>query len=156
MVSEHVAFVPAGGREAGHLLPVPRTREALGVLCENVQRAMAELPVPLALENAAAVFDWPDAELRESDFLTELLERTGCLLLLDLANLFVNSTNFGFDAVAALGRLPLERIAYVHIRGGLRPRRDPARHARRPDLARGVRARRRTRLAYDGAQRACP
>jgi uncharacterized protein (UPF0276 family) len=118
MVSEHVAFVRGGGREAGHLLPVPRTRKALAVLSENVRHAMAELPVPLALENAAAVFEWPDAELHECDFLAELIERTGCLLLLDLANLFVNGMNFGFDPVVALDRLPLERVAYVHVAGG--------------------------------------
>lgn len=59
LVSEHVAFVRAGGLEAGHLLPVPRTREALHVLAANVSLAQAELPVPLALEHVAALLEWP-------------------------------------------------------------------------------------------------
>src|SRR5262249_43963175 len=95
LVSEHVAFVRAGGVEAGHLLPVPRTREALEVLVANVRLAQAELPVPLALENIAALLDWPDPELSEVDFLTELLDRTGALLLLDLANLYSTAPNAG-------------------------------------------------------------
>ncbi len=118
LVSEHVAFVRAGGREAGHLLPVPRTRAALDILVANVIEAMAGLPVPLALEPIAALFEWPDAELDEGDFLTELLERTGALLLLDVANVWANARNAGSDPEALLDRLPLERVAYVHVAGG--------------------------------------
>ncbi len=95
LVSEHVAFVRAGGTEAGHLLPVPRTRAALDALADNVRRTCAELPVPLALEPIAALFDWPDAEYTEADFLTELLERTDAYLLLDIANVHANARNRG-------------------------------------------------------------
>lgn len=118
LVSEHVAFVRAGGREAGHLLPVPRTREALDVLTANVRRTQSELDVPLALEPIAALFDWPEDEYSETDFLTELLERTGALLLLDVANIHANARNRGQDARSVLDRMPLDRIAYVHIAGG--------------------------------------
>ncbi len=62
LVSEHIAFVRGGGLESGHLLPVPRTREALSVVVANVREAMAALPVPLALENIAAVFEWPGTD----------------------------------------------------------------------------------------------
>lgn len=119
LVSEHVAFVRAGGREAGHLLPVPRTRAALEVLVANVTEATAGLPVPLALEPIATLFDWPDAELDEADFLTELLDRTGALLLLDVANVWANARNAGSDPVALVDRLPLDRVAYVHVAGGI-------------------------------------
>lgn len=119
LVSEHVAFVRSGGLEAGHLLPVPRTRHALDVLVENVRIAQGELPVPLALENVAGLFEWPESEFDEADFLTELLERTEALLLLDVANLYANARNHGFDAAKTLDRIPLERLAYVHIAGGI-------------------------------------
>lgn len=118
LVSEHVAFVRAGGREAGHLLPVPRTRAALDVLVANVTEAMAGLPVPLALEPIATLFEWPPAEMDEAEFLTELLDRTGALLLLDVANVWANAHNAGTDAEALLDRLPLDRVAYVHVAGG--------------------------------------
>ncbi|AJE81167.1 hypothetical protein SLNWT_0791 [Streptomyces albus] len=125
LVTEHIAFVRAGGArtvspplEAGHLLPVPRTREALDVLCENVRIAQAQLPVPLAVENIAALFSWPDEELTEGQFLYELADRTGVRLLIDVANLHTNHVNRGEDPAEALDALPLEALAYVHVAGG--------------------------------------
>ena len=118
LVSEHIAFVRANGVEAGHLLPIPRSREAVDAVVANVKRTQAALSVPIALEPIAALFDWPDDELDEGAFLTEILERTGALLLLDLANVYANALNRGTDPLELLDRLPLERIAYVHIAGG--------------------------------------
>ena len=118
LVSEHVAFVRAGGMEAGHLLPVPRSREALDALTRNIRATRAELDVPLAVEHIAALFDWPDDEYTEGDFLTELLDRTGALLLLDVANVYANARNRGLDPVKALESLPLDRVAYCHVAGG--------------------------------------
>jgi uncharacterized protein (UPF0276 family) len=119
LVSEHVAFCRAGGVEAGHLLPVPRARAALDVLVENVRAAQEALPVPLAVENIAALVAWPEDELTEGEFLSELVERTGVLLLLDVANLHTARVNFGADPVAAIEALPLEQVAYVHVAGGV-------------------------------------
>lgn len=119
LVSEHVAFVRAGGVEAGHLLPVPRTRESLEVLVENVRVARAALPAPLALENIATVVEWPDAGVGEAEFLAELLERTDSRLLLDVSNVHANARNHGLDPLAYLERLPLHRLAYVHVGGGV-------------------------------------
>ena len=119
VVSEHVAFCRAGGMEAGHLLPVPRTRAALDVLVANVREAQAALPVPLAVENIAALIRWPEDEMTEAQFLGELVDRTGVWLLLDVANLHTAQVNFGADPVAALTALPLERVAYVHVAGGV-------------------------------------
>ncbi len=119
LVSEHIAFVRAGGREAGHLLPVPRTRDTLDVMVENVAAVAASLPVPLALEPVAALFEWPDAEMNEAEFVSELLERTDTLLLLDVANVYANAHNHGYDPGEFLDRLPLDRLAYVHVAGGV-------------------------------------
>ncbi|MEV8630082.1 DUF692 domain-containing protein [Streptosporangium sp. NPDC051023] len=118
LVSEHLAFVRAGGMEAGHLLPVPRTRAALSVVVENVRRAQDALAVPLALENVAALFGWPEDEMTEARFLGELVEATGVGLLVDVANLYTNQVNLGLGAVAALDGLPLSALAYVHVAGG--------------------------------------
>ncbi|WP_405437697.1 DUF692 domain-containing protein [Streptomyces avidinii] len=121
LVTEHIAFVRTSSPvlEAGHLLPVPRTRDALDVLCENVRIAQDALPVPLALENIAALFSWPDEELTEGQFLTELVERTGVRLLIDVANLHTNRVNRGEDPAAVLDAIPLEALAYVHVAGGI-------------------------------------
>ncbi|WP_091449265.1 DUF692 domain-containing protein [Actinokineospora iranica] len=119
VASDHICFVRAGGLDSGHLMPVPRTRDALDVLTANVKAAQADLGTPLALENIAALLEWPDAELTEAAFLTELVERTGCLLLIDVANMWANARNLGQDPVDLLDGLPLERIAYVHVAGGV-------------------------------------
>jgi uncharacterized protein (UPF0276 family) len=119
LVSEHIAFCRAGGIEAGHLLPVPRTFAALEVLTENIRTAQGALPVPLAVENIAALVRWPEDELTEAQFLTELLERTGVLLLLDVANLHSAKVNFGLDPIATIDALPLDRVGYVHVAGGI-------------------------------------
>ncbi|WP_371676139.1 DUF692 domain-containing protein [Streptomyces sp. NBC_01276] len=121
LVTEHIAFVRTSSPvlEAGHLLPVPRTRDALDVLCENVRIAQDALPVPLALENIAALFSWPGEELTEARFLTELVERTGVRLLVDVANLHTNRVNRGEDPSAVLDGIPLEALAYVHVAGGV-------------------------------------
>ncbi|MFI2737556.1 DUF692 domain-containing protein [Streptomyces sp. NPDC018711] len=126
LVTEHIAFVRAGGTltatpqlEAGHLLPVPRTRDALDVLCENVRIAQDALPVPLALENIAALISWPGEEMTEGRFLAELVERTGVRLLIDVANLHTNHVNRGEDPARALSELPVDAIAYVHVAGGV-------------------------------------
>jgi uncharacterized protein len=119
LVSEHIAFVRAGGLETGHLLPLPRTREALELLVANAREAQKALPVPLALENIATLFEWPNPEMDEAAFLTELLERADVLLLLDIANVYANARNHGYDPRELLDRIPLSRIAYVHIAGGV-------------------------------------
>ncbi|WP_217547146.1 DUF692 domain-containing protein [Streptomyces sp. GbtcB6] len=125
LVTEHIAFVRAGGPrtvspvlEAGHLLPVPRTRDALDVLCENVRIAQAALPVPLAVENIAALISWPGEEMTEGQFLYDLVDRTGVRLLIDVANLHTNHVNRGEDPAKELAELPVEAIAYVHVAGG--------------------------------------
>ncbi len=97
---------------------MPRTRDALDVLCENVRIAQDALPVPLAVENIAALLAWPGEEMTEGQFLYELADRTGVRLLIDVANLHTNHVNRGEDPAEALGDLPLEAIAYVHVAGG--------------------------------------
>jgi uncharacterized protein len=120
LVSEHIAFVRAGGVEAGHLLPVPRTREQLRVLVRNIRATQALLPVPFAVENIAALMDWPNAEMDEATFIGEILDQTAAYLLLDLANVHANARNLsaGEGASEILARLPLDRVAYVHVAGG--------------------------------------
>ncbi|MEU6134169.1 DUF692 family multinuclear iron-containing protein [Nocardioides sp. NPDC047086] len=127
-VSEHVAFVRASDSpdplhgdvlEAGHLLPPPRTKDSLDVLVDNVRIAQDRLPVPLAVENIAATFTWPEDTISEPDFLTELVERTGVGLVLDVANLYASAVARGSDPVADLARFPLDAVAYVHVAGGI-------------------------------------
>lgn len=119
-ISEHVALTRAGGREIGHLTALPFTREAVRVLAGNVARARRFLPdVPLLLENVAWTFRWPEDAIPEGDFYHEVVNATGCDLLLDVANLYANARNSGLDPLRALGTYPLDRVAMVHVAGGV-------------------------------------
>jgi uncharacterized protein (UPF0276 family) len=118
LVSEHLAFVRAEGLETGHLLPLTRTRQALDIVVANVLSAKQALSLPLALENVATLLEWPHAEMDEATFLAEVLTRADVLLLLDIENVYANARNHGWDPLAYLDRLPLDRLAYVHIAGG--------------------------------------
>jgi uncharacterized protein len=119
LVSEHLSFVRAGRIESGHLLPLARTAEMLDIVVENIEIAKRALPVPLAIENVSTLFEWPHAEMDEAAFLREVLERADIGLLLDIENVYANARNHGYDPLEFLDRIPLERIAYVHIAGGI-------------------------------------
>lgn len=121
MVSEHVSFVRAGGREIGHLTELPMTREAIRVVARNVSALRRHLPdVPLLLENVARAFLWDDAgQMGEGAFHHEIVRATGCELLLDVANLYANARNAGRDPIEVLSEFPLEHVRMVHVAGGI-------------------------------------
>lgn len=121
VISEHVSFTRAGSVDIGHLTQLPRTREAIAVVANNVARVRRVLPdVPLLLENVAWSFLWPDDEMDEATFYQEIVAATGCELLLDLGNLYANAVNEGLDPHAVLAGYPLDRVGMVHIAGGVR------------------------------------
>ena len=118
LVSEHLAFVRGGGLEAGHLLPCPRTPLGARVAAANITRVCAQLPVPLAVELPATLFDWPEDTLTDAQFVSEVLANCPAGLLLDVANVYANAVNRGDDPLTELRAYPLERITYCHIAGG--------------------------------------
>ncbi|MDP2987316.1 DUF692 domain-containing protein, partial [Hydrogenophaga sp.] len=99
-VSDHACFArgslssrPAPAVHASDLLPTPFTREALDAMCANVQRVQDRLRRPIAVENLSAYVRWRHNELGEPEFLNLLAQRTGCQLLVDVNNIFVNALN---------------------------------------------------------------
>jgi uncharacterized protein (UPF0276 family) len=118
-VSDHIAFVKAPGLATGHLVPPRRTSASLRHLLYNLEIAREHLQLPLVLENIATTFDWPNNEMSEAAFLREALEKSDSKLLLDVSNLFANAHNLTFDYENYLNALPLDRLFYVHIAGGI-------------------------------------
>lgn len=116
--SEHLAFVRGGGVEIGHLAAPPRSARTLDGLARNVARARRAAGSAPRLENVASLIDAPASTMDEPEWLAACTGATGCDLLLDLHNLHANAMNFEFDAVRALRRLPLDRVAEVHVAGG--------------------------------------
>jgi hypothetical protein len=121
VISEHVSFTRAGGYDIGHLTQLPRTRAAIAAVARNVARARSVLPdVPLLLENVAWAVLWPpDGSLDEGAFHCEVVEATGCDLLLDAGNLYANAINEGRDPVEVLAGYPLDRVGMIHVAGGV-------------------------------------
>jgi uncharacterized protein (UPF0276 family) len=116
--SEHICFTKAGGIDIGHLSPLPYTQEAVEVLCRNISEVRRWIDVPLILENITYMVQLPGAEMTEAQFLSEVLERSDCGLLLDITNLYTNAVNYGYDMQDFLQELPWERIVQLHFVGG--------------------------------------
>lgn len=123
--SEHLGFMlttDAAGRplHTGIPLPLPFTEEALDLLVPRMQALSHRYGVPFLIENLTYYLPQlpADGGRDEIAFLNDLVERSGCGLLLDLYNFRCNATNFGFDAIAALSRLRLDRVVEIHLAGG--------------------------------------
>ncbi len=132
-VSDHACFargVRSGGQmlHASDLLPIPFTRESLDVLCANVQQVQERLKRPLLVENLSAYLQYAQADFSEAQFLGELVRRTGCQLLLDVNNVFVNALNLQsgaprdraqalHDAALFLNALPTGAVGEMHLAG---------------------------------------
>jgi uncharacterized protein (UPF0276 family) len=133
-ISDHASFARgvlpgATGPATVHaadLLPVPFSREALDAMCANVQRVQDRLRRPIAVENLSAYLRWQDADMSETQFLSTLAQRTGCSLLVDVNNIYVNALNAqllgepGAPLEACrqwLDQIPGEVVAEIHLAG---------------------------------------
>ena len=97
----------------------PRANQQLiEVVLENLAVVHEELRVPIALENVAYYFEYPQSSMSELDFLLNTLTRGRCTLLLDVENLRINATNHGYDAREALRALPAGVVRSAHVAGG--------------------------------------
>jgi len=117
LVSEHLSWGGVGGRHFNDLLPLPSTRDVLDLMSARIDRVQDVLKRPILVENVSAYVAYRDSEMSEFALLAELVRRTGCRLLLDLNNLYVNAVNFGTDPLAALNELAPAMIGEIHLAG---------------------------------------
>jgi uncharacterized protein (UPF0276 family) len=117
LVSEHLSWGGLGARHFNDLLPMPNRRETLALLTERVERVQNTLNRQILVENISAYFAYRDDDMTETALLAELARRTGCGILLDINNLYVNAINFGFDPVARLAELASATIGEMHLAG---------------------------------------
>ncbi|HMZ11845.1 MAG TPA: DUF692 domain-containing protein [Plasticicumulans sp.] len=116
-VSEHLCWTAAGGQHLNDLLPLPMSEEALALVCRHVQQVQEALGRPLLVENVSRYLDFAASVIPEGEFLAELVARTGCGLLLDVNNLYVNHVNHGDDPLAIVAALPAAAIGEIHLAG---------------------------------------
>lgn len=119
LYTEHLSYCS----DHGHLydlMPIPATWEAVRYVAERIRRVQDILEQRIAIENASYYVAAPIDEMDEAAFVSAVLEEADCWLHLDVNNVYVNSVNFGFDPVAYLKRMPVERIVYMHMAGHYR------------------------------------
>lgn len=129
-VSDHACFARGMGRDgaihAADLLPLPFNHQALHVLCANVQKVQDRLKRPLLVENLSAYLDWASSDQPEPEFLATLVRRTGCQLLVDVNNIYVNALNAQLagqlnDPLQAcadwLAAIPADAVGELHVAG---------------------------------------
>ncbi|ROS05323.1 hypothetical protein EDC56_0853 [Sinobacterium caligoides] len=117
LISDHISFCRSQDSYLHNLLPLPFTEEALEHISERIRQAQDLLNRPLLVENVSRYIDYQHSTLREGVFMTELANRTGCQLLIDVNNAFVNQHNHQHNAYQLLDDLALTAIGEIHLAG---------------------------------------
>jgi len=116
-VSEHLCWGSIAGRHLNELLPLPYTEEALDHICVRIDEVQDRLGRTILLENVSSYVRFRHSTIAEPEFIAQVCQRTGCDLLLDVNNVYVNSVNHEFDPVAFIDSLPAEACKEIHLAG---------------------------------------
>lgn len=119
LVSEHLCWGAVADRQLNDLLPVTLDQAALDLLCARVQRVQDRLQRQILLENVSTYVRFQADAMSETEFLAALAARTGCGLLLDINNLYVNQCNHGEDALQAMAAIAPGTVGEIHLAGHL-------------------------------------
>jgi uncharacterized protein (UPF0276 family) len=117
LVSEHLSWGAFGARHFNDLLPMPFTQETLRLMTARVTQTQETLQRRILVENVSSYLAYRASEMSEGEFLAELARHSGCGILLDVNNLFVNARNHGFDASEALAAFPAQHVGEIHLAG---------------------------------------
>ena len=116
-LSDHLCWGSVDGRYTHDLLPIPYTWEAVKLTAQKIRQVQDYLEIPVAVENVSSYAAFHDSVMTEWEFLTEVVERADCGILLDVNNIYVSSKNHGFDPYEYLNGVSAERVAQIHIAG---------------------------------------
>lgn len=116
LYTEHLSWCSFNGH-LYDLLPIPCTEEAVHWVSDRIKQAQDILEMRIGIENASYYFTPPSSSMNEQDFINAIVNESGCLLHLDVNNIYVNSQNFKFDPIQYLKALPLDKVCYIHVAG---------------------------------------
>jgi uncharacterized protein len=125
LVSGHLAWSTYQQEYLNDLLPLPYDDEMLRLVTEHVNEVQDVLGRRYLIENPASYVGFRSSTFKETEFLSEIVRRTGCRLLCDVSNIVVSAHNMGYDAHQYLDEFPADAIAEIHL-GGFTPEADPA------------------------------
>lgn len=117
--SEHLSFAKMDNAHLYDLLPIPFRKDSIEHVVNRIQQVQDFLGMQLTLENVS-YYTPVAAEMKETDFINEIVEQSGCGLLLDVNNVFVNANNHGYNDREFIDSMPLESVNYIHMAGHLR------------------------------------
>jgi hypothetical protein len=117
LISEHLAWSTHGTTYFNDLLPLPYTLATLTRVADHLDEVQETIGRSILLENPSTYVVFPESTMSETDFIRELVRRSGCGLLLDVNNVFVSATNHGYSALAYLANFPLEHVSEIHLAG---------------------------------------
>jgi len=117
LVSEHLSWGRVGSRHLNDLLPLPYTEEALDVVCDHIDEVQERLHRQILIENISSYIQFRHSTMPEAEFIAQVARRTGCGILLDVNNLYVNGANNGIDSESYLDALPVGAIREIHLAG---------------------------------------
>lgn len=117
LVSEHLSWGSSGGRFMNDLLPLPYTEEALQHMALRVREVQEALGRQILIENISSYVRFQCSEVPEWEFLTALTQQSGCAVLLDINNIYVNAMNHGFDPDSYLHGIPRSVVKEFHLAG---------------------------------------
>ena len=117
LVSEHLCWSSFGGRHSNDLLPLPRTEEALAHVAGRIGAVQDKLKRTLLVENVSTYVEHPEAAMTEWEFLREAARRSGCRILLDVNNVWVNAVNHGFDPRRYIDAVDPALVGEFHLAG---------------------------------------
>lgn len=116
-VSEHLCWNRVSGAVINDLLPFPYTEAALALVAMRVEQVQSQLQRQILIENLSSYVTFERSEMSEAEFLCALVKRTGCGILFDVNNLYVNQQNLGVDAHAFIHDIPREAVGEYHLAG---------------------------------------
>ncbi|MCB0273039.1 MAG: DUF692 domain-containing protein, partial [Bdellovibrionales bacterium] len=117
MISDHMCWNHVSHQYSHDLLPLPMNQEVVTHIANRVDQVQNYLKRPILLENVSSYVGYKDTNMFEWEFLTEIAKKSGCGILLDLNNIYVNSFNFGFDGKDFVQGIPTDKIGYLHFGG---------------------------------------
>ncbi len=116
-LSDHLSWGRLPGAHFHDLLPLPYTQEVIDYVAERARIVQDFLEIPFALENLSSYVAYTDDSMPEWEFYSQVVEKGGIFMMLDVNNIYVSSRNHGFDPMTYINSIPLSRVIQIHLAG---------------------------------------
>lgn len=117
-VSDHLCFTRTPELSLGQLTPLPFNEDTVKAVVKKIKLVASAFDCPFLIENISYIFSVPLSTMTEAEFISQIVDKSKCWLLLDLTNLYNNAQNHNYDPYEFLDQIPLDRVIQLHLAGG--------------------------------------